>query len=183
MAAGRSRRFGENKLLIPFRGRPLVASALGTLASVPFCSRAAVARSDEVLALAAQAGFAATPCPAEVTTLPGTIALGLASAPAQALGCLFAVADQPLLSRESLLALLDCFLCDPSRIAALGRAGRRGNPVVFPRALFGELASIPADRGGSHVIERHPGRLVVVEAADPAELSDADTPEALESLR
>ena len=53
---------------------------------------------------------------------------------------------------------------------------RRGNPAVFPRDLFGELAALTGDVGGGAVIRRHPERLILVEAASPRELADVDTP-------
>ena len=94
-------------------------------------------------------------------------------------GVLFAVCDQPSLTTKSIIRLKKSFLESPDAIYALSWQGRRGNPVVFPADLFGELAALTGDTGGGAVIRRHPERLRLVEAFSPNELLDVDNPEAL----
>lgn len=94
-------------------------------------------------------------------------------------GVLFAVCDQPWLTAKSIICLKNSFLESPDAICALSWQGRRGNPVVFPADLFGELAALTGDTGGGAVIRRHPERLRLVEAFSPNELLDVDNPEAL----
>ena len=90
-----------------------------------------------------------------------------------------AVCDQPWLTTKSIIRLKNSFLESPDAICALSWQGRRGNPVVFPADLFGELAALTGDTGGGAVIRRHPERLRLVEAFSPNELLDVDNPEAL----
>ena len=71
---------------------------------------------------------------------------------------------------------------DPSRIVGAGHNGRRGNPCLFPSALFPELAALEGDQGGTVVIRAHPDLLVLSETPEP-ELADVDTPEGLQALR
>ena len=97
-------------------------------------------------------------------------------------GALFLVADQPLLRRESVDALVTLWLEKPDGIAALGHGGVRGNPCLFPARLFPELRALQGDRGGAAVIRRHEDLLTLLEV-DPRELQDADTPEALAAIR
>lgn len=94
-------------------------------------------------------------------------------------GVLFAVCDQPWLTTKSIIRLKNSFLESPDAICALSWQGRRGNPVVFPADLFGELAALTGDTGGGAVIRRHRERLRLVEAFSPNELLDVDNPEAL----
>ena len=54
--------------------------------------------------------------------------------------------------------------------------GRRGNPVLFPAALFEELLQVTGDRGGRQVIAAHPDLLRTV-TVPAAELKDIDTKE------
>ena len=91
-------------------------------------------------------------------------------------------ADQPLLRRETVERLLDAWSREPGRIAALAHSGVRGNPVVFPAACFPELMTLEGDRGGSAVIKRCPGSLLLVEA-EARELMDVDYLSDLESLK
>ena len=92
------------------------------------------------------------------------------------------MADQPLLRRESVDALVTLWQEKPDGIAALGHGGVRGNPCLFPARLFPELWALQGDRGGAAVIRRHEDLLTLLEV-DPRELQDADTPEALAAIR
>ena len=92
------------------------------------------------------------------------------------------MADQPLLRRESVDALVTLWQEKPDGIAALGHGGVRGNPCFFPARLFPELRALQGDRGGAAVIRRHEDLLTLLEV-DPRELQDADTPEALAAIR
>jgi molybdenum cofactor cytidylyltransferase len=95
---------------------------------------------------------------------------------------MFLVSDQPLLRRESVRALAELWLNQPEKIAALAHDGVRGNPCVFPARFFPELLALREDHGGNTVIRRHEEDLVLLEAAE-VELTDVDTPEALQKLK
>ena len=87
--------------------------------------------------------------------------------------------DQPYLTTKSIINLINSFQESKAAICALSWQGQRGNPVIFPRDLFGELAALTGDVGGGAVIRRHPDRLLLVEAFSTRELSDVDKPEDL----
>jgi len=55
--------------------------------------------------------------------------------------------------------------------------GRRGHPVIFSKAVFPELLSVPGGRGADWVVHRDPGRVTEVPVNDQAILEDIDTPE------
>ena len=97
-------------------------------------------------------------------------------------GILYLVCDQPLLTRRSVERVVARWREDPSRIVGAGHNGRRGNPCLFPSALFPELAALEGDQGGTVVIRAHPDLLVLSETPEP-ELADVDTPEGLQALR
>ena len=112
--------------------------------------------------------------------LSHTIALGMAHMQDMD-AVLFQVSDQPLLRRDSVEQLVEVYRSHPDRLVALGHDGVRGNPCLFPASLFPELLALEGDHGGSAVIRRHEDRLLLVEAS-PRELTDVDTPQALEVL-
>lgn len=179
MAAGRSERFGENKLLRELDGKPL---ALRTLEAIPrdaFAKIITVTRFAEICQFSETLGFAVVENDAPEEGLSRTIRLGLAET-ADCDAVLFTVADQPMLSRETFLRLLAAW--KPGRICAAAEGGRRGNPCLFCRSFFPELNALSGDHGGASVIRRHEDALTLVETA-PAELWDCDTPKALEDLK
>ena len=57
--------------------------------------------------------------------------------------------------------------------------GRRGAPVLFSRALFGELAELDGDEGGRQLLRRGSEEIRWVELDSDLPLLDADTPSAL----
>ena len=107
MASGLARRFGSNKLLADFGGRPLLCRALEVTATPALAARVVVTRSAEVKALC---DAQAVPC--LLHSLPGrndTVRLGLEALLEQCpglAGCIFLPGDQPLLQRETLESLL-----------------------------------------------------------------------------
>ncbi len=181
MAAGLSSRYGANKLLERLEGRSLIERTLEAVPLEAFSAAAVVAWHPEILGLAARRGFLAVENDRPQDGASRTVRLGL-EAVGRCDGALFLVADQPRLRRGSILAVLRRWEEDPARIVGLGCGGKRGNPCLFPSALFPELMALEGDRGGSAVIRRHEALLTLVEA--PAEeLMDVDVPEALEKLR
>lgn len=179
MASGQGRRFGSNKLLVPVEGVPLYQRAMTTLAGVGLDRLAVCSPYEEVLSAGASLGFLPLPNPNASEGISASIRLGL-GAMAGMDGVLFAVCDQPFLTTESIQRLIHSFLQSKTAICALSWQGQRGNPVLFPRQLFGELSALTGDTGGGAVIRRHPERLVLVAASSPRELADVDCPGDLE---
>ena len=181
LAAGSARRFGGNKLTATVEGVALIRRALSAVPAERFARVAVVTQYPKILALAKDFAFTPIPNEAPEAGVSRSIALGLAAL-GDCPGALFLVADQPLLRRESVDALVTLWQGKPEGIAALGHRGVRGNPCLFPARLFPELLALQGDRGGAAVIRRHEDLLSLLEA-DPRELQDADTPEALAAIR
>ena len=180
MAAGNARRFGENKLAAQLRGRSLILRALEAVPAEKFDAVVVVTQYPEIMRLAGEFHFSAVHNPRPDLGLSHTVSLGL-TALRDCGGVLFSVSDQPLLRRESVARLVDCWRARPEQIAALGHGGRRGNPCLFPARFFPELLALEGDQGGSAVIRRHEEALFLLEV--PAEeLHDVDTVQALEEL-
>jgi molybdenum cofactor cytidylyltransferase len=110
-----------------------------------------------------------------------TVRLGL-SALGDVDGCLFCPGDQPLLTQETVAALLLCARSAPEAIWRTACAGEPGAPVLFPSWAFPELLSLPAGKGGGHVAKKHPEQVRLLPVRDAFELMDADTPAALRLL-
>ena len=107
--------------------------------------------------------------------ISATVRLGTAAAQAAgADGALFAVADQPWLTRASVERVISAFAAHPDTIPALSWQGKKGNPCLFPRELFPELSALTGDTGGGAVIKAHRDRLRLVEAHSPTELKIQD---------
>lgn len=182
MASGFGKRFGSNKLLADYNGRPLIETVLDNLPAERFFRVAVVTRYAEIAVAAAERRFSIVENDREDDPAE-TIRLGVEALPAGVDGALFLVCDQPRLRPETICALCDAFFRTPERIVAPVCEGARRNPVIFPRSLFPDLASLPPGKGGGYVVERRRALLETVEFHCPEEFFDADTPEALAKLK
>lgn len=88
---------------------------------------------------------------------------------------LFAVADQPWLRAGSVVRLVREFLDSDKTMACLWDGERRGNPVIFSSLYEEELFALCGDRGGSRILKRYPGEVLLVQAEE-RELWDVDSP-------
>ena len=179
MASGLGKRFGGNKLMADFRGRPMIQMALDATEGL-FARRVVVTRHEDVAALCREQGIEVV-----LHDLPhrsDTVRLGL-EALGELDGCMFLPGDQPLLRRETVARLLDCWRESPDSIVRPIHEDTVGSPVLFPAWAFAELRNLPEGKGGGVVIRNHPHDVLGVSVSDPFELADADTPETLELLQ
>lgn len=180
MAAGAGVRFGGNKLRAEFRGTPLYALALAAVPASCLSSVAVVSGDPVILSSAGEAGFIPVLNGSPELGASLTIRLGL-EAVGDCDACMFMVADQPLLKRQTAARLVREYERCPGGILAPAYRGRRGNPVIFSSVFFPELMALEGECGGSRVIQSHGDSLALLEA-DPLELNDVDSIEALHAL-
>ena len=179
MAAGRSQRFGGNKLLAPLAGRPVLGHVLGRIPPQAFVRRICVVSCREAEEICRDAGV---PCLRYAGGAQSdTLRLGL-SRMLDLDGCMFAMGDQPLLERESVLRLAQAFSRSPQDVCRLAFGDCAGSPVVFPKACFGALMALTGEHGGMYALRGRSERVRLVQAGYARELMDADTPQALSAL-
>lgn len=180
MAAGNAARFGENKLAAVFEGKSLIRRALEAVPKYLFDKVFVVTQYDEVEAMADEFGFSPLRNFHPDWGISHTIKLGTEAM----LDCdavLYMVSDQPLLSSGSVANVVAAWKENPAFIVGASHNGKRGNPCIFPQEFFKKLMQLSEDHGGNTVIRQHPDRLMLVEIAGE-ELTDIDTPKALEDL-
>ncbi len=179
-AAGTSSRFGEDKLRLTVAGQPMGLHALEVLQEALFDLRVLVTSADKryLIDAAEEKGFVVVINPVPELGMSSSVRLGTAHILEVGAydGILYAVADQPNLSSGTVNRLVRSFEEQPTLIWAPAANGKRGNPVIFPAALFEELLSVTGDRGGRQVIASHPELLRTI-GVPPLELKDIDTKE------
>lgn len=90
-------------------------------------------------------------------------------------GCMFAVADQPYLTVESLRNMILCWENSDKGIAISSHGERMGNPVIFSGKYYEELSNLKGDVGGKQVIKKHLDDVQMFEMP-ASELKDLDSP-------
>ena len=179
MASGYSRRFGSNKLMADFQGKPMIHRALDATESL-FSKRIVVTRYESVADLCRERNVNVL-----LHDLPNrndTVRLGL-EALGDLDGYMFLPGDQPLLQRETVALLLENWKENPDRIIRPAYEDMVGSPVLFPSWAFSELMNLPEGKGGGAVIKNHPNEVCRVSVSNPFELADVDTRETLELLK
>jgi len=181
LAAGRSSRMGDaNKLLEPLDGVPLalraVNAALASRASSVTVVTGHAAENIAALVGGPRAVIAHNPDYAE--GMATSLRRGIAALPADTDGVLVLLGDMPRISAAHLDALIDAFAAGENIIVPM-HAGRRGNPLLWPRRYFAEIQTIAGDQGARSLLEKYADQIRAVEFADQAIFLDVDTPQDL----
>jgi len=177
LAAGLARRMGRQKLLLEWKGKPVVRwSVEGVLPHVGDCVVVVPPQGETIRAaltgLAVR--FAVNPRPQDGQ---GTsIAAGARALAPRTAAALVALGDQPTTPASVIPALLAALKGDGKAIVVPSYRGTRGTPVLFSSACFAELAALTGDAGARSVVGARPERVQTVEIDAPMP-SDVDTPE------
>jgi len=116
--------------------------------------------------------------------LSTSLKAGLAAVPEDADGVIICLGDMPRVRASLIDHLASAF--DPERGALVVVPtidGKRGNPVIWSRRFFHELATLDGDVGARHLIARYPEAVIEVPVTDQAALVDVDTPDALKRVK
>jgi molybdenum cofactor cytidylyltransferase len=186
-AAGMSTRLGRNKLLLPFKGKSLIAHAVDTLTK---------SMVDEIIVVL---GYEADQVKAAIVEkrvrfvenrdyqqgLHTSVHAGFAAVTVNTTAIMIYLADQPLLEAGEVDFLFRAF-------AEAGRSnknivvpffrGQRGNPVIVSSSYGTSMLAIAGDTGCRRVIKQNPDQVLMVEMETGHVVRDIDTMEAYERL-
>ena len=97
-------------------------------------------------------------------------------------GLLVTLVDVPMLKALTISQIVTVWRRTGAPIVRPAIGDRHGHPVLFARALFGELRAASLDEGAKAVMRRHADRIVNVPVDDEGCLVDIDTPGDLDAL-
>jgi molybdenum cofactor cytidylyltransferase len=185
LAAGRSTRMGRNKLMADLEGAPLLLRAVD--AALASRARPVVVvtghESDKTRAALQGRPVSIVHNPEYEKGLSTSLRSGLAALPPEADAALVCLGDMPKVSATLLDRLIRAFNPVEGRAICVPTwRGKRGNPVLWGRQFFPEMAALSGDVGAKHLMGEHPELVVEVQADDDGVLADVDTPEALAAL-
>jgi molybdenum cofactor cytidylyltransferase len=186
-AAGMSTRMGQNKLLMSFKGKSLIAHAVDTLLA---------SEVDEVVVVLGheaekvmeklegkQVKFVKNPNYRE--GLSTSVRAGVSAVSPMAKAIMIYLADQPLLEARDVDRLIRAF----AQARQLNKSivvpffhGQRGNPVILDTSYRDAILDVVGDVGCKRVIRRNPDRVFVVEMEADHVVRDVDRIEEFEKL-
>ena len=177
LAAGGSARMGQSKQLLPINGQPMVRRVTATVCAANLAQVVVVTGAQAEAVKKALAGL-----PAEIVVneawaegLSSSLRLGLRALRPEIQAALMVLADQPALTPELLNTLAKRYRATGAAIVLPVYQGRRGNPVLFDRALFADLLAVEGDQGGRAILACYASSIERVEVDDPSVLLDIDT--------
>ncbi len=185
LAAGRAQRMGEQKLLLPVRGKPVLQwvleAALGANVAEVICVVRDLESLRQGISVMDPRLFWLVNYAADRGQSTSVIA-GLWAIDPQSDGALFLVGDQPMIRKELIDALITRFENGSAWIVAPSFRGEPRNPVLFRRDLFSELIQLTGGRGGRALIEKYRDKAAFVEWKDEMAFTDVDVREDYERL-
>ena len=185
LAAGQSRRMGkENKLLATLAGKPLlrhvVDAATDSAAKLTIVvtghEHQAIGTSLKGLTvtLVHNADFA--------EGLATSLRCGINAVPIECSHGLVLLGDMPRITAAMLDQMIAAAKTSPAgSIIIATHFGKRGNPVLWPRAYFEALCTISGDIGARHILFENHEKIVEVELGAAASL-DVDTKATLRQI-
>jgi len=184
LAAGLSTRFGAVKQTLAWKGTTLAAQAARTALDAGLNPVVAVLGSGAEKVEKALESF-----PVQFAFNPDyaagqstSVRKGLEALPSRTGAALFILADQPLIDSTLIRRIVQAHRRTFARACVPVFEGKRGNPVLFDRSLFGELRELSGDTGGKPLLEKYRDHVISIPAG-PEALADIDTPEDYERLR
>jgi len=94
-------------------------------------------------------------------------------------GMVLCPVDHPLVSARLVSELVERFYAGKKAIVLPAYNGRRGHPVIFSKALFGELLAAPEDTGARAVVWAHAGDLLEVPTDEEGIILNLNDPDML----
>jgi molybdenum cofactor cytidylyltransferase len=192
LAAGRSTRMGgPNKMLAEAEGQPMVVHAVkAALASqavevvVVLGNMAEEVRAVIEKAIPAKSRLRFVVNPDFAEGLSTSVGAGIGALGKDVDAVIVQLGDMPGVGAPLLDRLMAAFSPVEGRsICVPTVAGKRGNPVLWARRFFPEMAKLSGDSGAKHLIGEHADLVCEVEMTGEAAITDIDTPEALAAWR
>jgi molybdenum cofactor cytidylyltransferase len=179
LAAGMSTRMGQNKLLLDFKNKPLIAHAVDTLLR---------SEVDEIIVvLGHEAEKVQEILRGKQVTLvrnfdyreglSSSVRAGMQAVSRQTDGIMVYLADQPLLEPADVNRIVRAFIHAKQvnkSIVIPFFDGQRGNPVLLDSSYREVILGVVGDVGCKGVIKRYPDKVFVIEMENDHVVRDVD---------
>ena len=181
LSAGESSRMGRPKALLPIEGETFIGRIVASLKQTQVGKIIVVlGHNSDLLAAAIR--------PLAVDILINTnyklgqlsslqVAVRKLLPDADCDGMLVHLVDHPYIDASLVDRMIQQFYESKKDIVVPRCRGKRGHPVLFSRALFGELLDAPMDQGAKAVVNAHGNGTLEIDTDEKGITVDIDTPE------
>lgn len=175
MASGFSRRIDSNKLVLDFKGKPIIERVIKAVKESDIDEIIMVYREDTIKEIGIRNNIKAIPNYKAELGQSQSIKIGVRNASKKTNGFMFFVGDQPLLNTITINKLIKVFKDGEYPIVVPNYNGKRGNPVIFSSSFKEELLNITGDHGGRSIIMKNQDKVEFVKFENEAIGKDIDT--------
>lgn len=183
LAAGTSSRMGEaNKLLLDFKGQPIVKWVIDSVQESTIDELVVVGSElslDNLKHLVPSDSLLVENYEYK-SGMTSSIQAGVRVAN-ETNALMICLGDLPLLKTDSINRILKVYRENPDRIVLPSHNGRKGNPVIFPSDFRSDILEHQEPEGCKAIIQMNKDRVLLVEA-DSSVLQDIDTPDQYKDL-
>ncbi len=183
LAAGSSRRMGkENKLLLPYQGRPMIQHQVEEIQKSRVMDFTVVLGHDaEKVSAVLSSQIKTVFNKNHLTGMTSSIQRGIESVEKKVLGYMICLSDMPWVTAKDYDEILLFFLKNidkyPRLIVQPVYQQHRGHPVIFSNYYRKELLEHTAPDGCREIIRKHKKEVRQLDMEQPNILKDIDTPE------
>jgi molybdenum cofactor cytidylyltransferase len=177
LAAGESKRFGEAKQLLDWRGESFIKNVANMMHAARLKSGVIVlgANYQNIFPEVESLGLRIVMNEEWSSGQASSVKQGLAALPKHLGAAMFLQVDRPQVSASLINALVDEHSRSLSPIIAPQIDGQRATPVLFDRVVFPEFAQLEGDQGGRQLFSKY--RVNWIPWLDTSQAIDVDTPE------
>ena len=184
LAAGKSQRMGKNKLLLMFRGKPILQHVIyaAQCSSLSPLILVLGTNSDALQSQIDSGSSIVVENPDFADGYGSSLQAGLQKLRKPCAGAMFLLGDQPLLRTKTIEKLIAAFQKEPKRWVAPSWNGQRGNPVITPASWFDKIFALTGDIGPREHLKDPAANLNLINVDDRGVVFDIDSPEDYQHL-
>lgn len=188
LAAGQSRRFGSNKLLLPVQSspanddvEPMIVYIAKKLRSLSHRVLVVCRQEDSALHQTLDKHqIAHVSSPTSAQGMGHSLAFGIQQS-ADWDGWLICLGDMPLIQTQTYQSMMTAL--EHHTLVAPVYQGEMGKPVGFAKCFYQDLITLQGDQGARVLLNKYRKQLHYITSNDPGIVLDIDQPEHLERLK
>ncbi|NLY20088.1 MAG: nucleotidyltransferase family protein [Tissierellia bacterium] len=180
MASGMSERMGEDKLKLLYKGKPIFQYVVDIVKDLDFVDKIIVTNDEEITKYSVDNGLRAIKNDNFRVGKSESIKIGVKNSSKDTSGYMFFVSDQPLLSKKTVIQLINCFEQNNDKIVYPLFNGKKGTPTIFPIKHKESFFELKGNQGGLILIDADNSISVRIDTEE--EHFDIDTKEDYKKL-
>ena len=185
LAAGRSRRMGQPKMVLPWGRLTVIGQVISAFQSAGIRDILVVtggAREQVEKAVAPYSIRTIHNSEYEQGEMLSSLQLGVGAMNPEVEAALIALGDQPQLQEETVRLVSEAYQRTGSGLVVPSFQKRRGHPWLVARPLWEELLSLRSPASPRDFLNRHSADILYVNVDTPSILTDLDTPQDYETF-